>query len=81
MFVTECKRCRAGGTGAAVPDLRALLAEIRNLDDTDRVTLRRWMEGGRRQPLDRLWSGIRRLPSAARNELRKQLAHKQHGPE
>jgi hypothetical protein len=76
MFVTECKRCRSGGTGAPVPDLPWLLAELRKLDHTDQATLRRWMESDRRQPLDRLWSIIRRLPPAARNDLRKQLESK-----
>jgi hypothetical protein len=73
MLVAECKRCRAGGSGAAILDVAAILAQARELDDKDLVVLLRWMESGRRQVLDHLWSSVRRLPLTVRNELRNRL--------
>jgi len=80
LYVTECKRCRAGGAGSPNPDLPGLLAEIRKLEDTDQATLLRWLENERRQVLDRIWSGIRRLPLAARKELWTQLERDVRNP-
>lgn len=75
MFVSECKRCRSGAAGAAV-DVPLLLASISSLDPADRAIFDRWAERGRRGPLDRVWTDFRRLPAAARDQLRERLGRK-----
>jgi hypothetical protein len=72
MFVSECKRCRSGEAAGSV-DLPQLLANIRNLNAADRAVFVRWAEGGRRGALDRIWGDFRRLPGAARDQLRERL--------
>ncbi|MEU7028680.1 hypothetical protein AB0A60_18560 [Streptomyces sp. NPDC046275] len=71
LLVTECKSCRAGGTGKAA---RAdeVVAAMRDLDEGDRRRLLRWIERGRRgsTALDRAWSAYRRLPAQARDEVK-----------
>ncbi|AWK12873.1 hypothetical protein DDQ41_12295 [Streptomyces spongiicola] len=74
LLVTECKRCRAGNDGSPA---RAdeVLEDIRALDASERRRLARWIERGRRgsTPLDRAWNAYRRLPAAARDEVRSAL--------
>ncbi|ARQ72538.1 hypothetical protein CAG99_21160 [Streptomyces marincola] len=74
LLVTECKRCQAGGDGTPA---RAdeVLKDIGALDASERRRLARWIERGRRgsTPLDRAWSAYRRLPAAARDEVRSAL--------
>ncbi|MFF4052127.1 hypothetical protein ACFYZ5_36355 [Streptomyces chartreusis] len=74
LFVTECKRCRAGSDGQPA---RAdeTLADIRDLDPGEQRRLLRWIERGRRgsTPLDRAWNSYRRLPADARDEVRAAL--------
>lgn len=71
---TECKRCRAGSEGSPA---RAdeVLRDIKALDRADQRRLTRWIERGRRgsTPLDRAWNSYRRLPAAARDEIRSTL--------
>ncbi|GII89105.1 hypothetical protein Ssi03_70950 [Sphaerisporangium siamense] len=73
-LVTECKRCRAG-TDGETSDVGRLLSDIRDLDDTERARLIRWMERGRRgaTPLDRAWTAYRRLPAEMRGDVRRRL--------
>jgi hypothetical protein len=72
MFVSECKRCRSGQ--AAKPlDISELLESVNKLDAGDRATFARWIDRGRRGPLDRIWSEFRLLPATARDEIRKRL--------
>lgn len=74
LYVTECKRCRAGSDGSSA---RAdeIVADIKTLDPADRRRLSRWIERGRRgsTPLERVWNAYRRLPPEAREEVRSVL--------
>ncbi|MFI6325532.1 hypothetical protein ACIBG8_49015 [Nonomuraea sp. NPDC050556] len=74
-LVTECKRCRAGNGTDEPVDVARLLSDIRNLDETERARLMRWMERGRRgaSPIDRAWTRYRRLPADSRDAVFKQL--------
>jgi hypothetical protein len=74
-LVTECKRCRAGVSSDQIGDLRRLLTDIGNLDETDQARLHRWMRRGQRgaTPLDRVWTAYRKLPAESRTEIRHQL--------
>ena len=72
MFISECKRCRAGAPTEAV-DLASVLASISDLDPADHAVFVRWLEKGRRGALDSIWTHFRRLPAAARNQIREHL--------
>jgi len=72
MFVSECKRCRSGQAAKPV-DVLELLKSVNKLDAGDQAVFARWIERGRRGPLDRIWSEFRLLPAAARDEIRKRL--------
>ena len=74
MLVTECKRCRAGSEARDELNLAHLLLQIEALDSAERTLFRRWMDAGRRRPLDHLWGEFRRLPQAAQDEIRKRLS-------
>jgi hypothetical protein len=74
MFVSECKRCRAGATTNVI-DVVQMLAEIGKLDAGDRAVFRRWSGRGRRGALDRIWADFRRLPAGAKDEVRRVLKH------
>ncbi|BCN78120.1 hypothetical protein [Prescottella equi] len=79
MLVTECKRCRSGAGRERAPiHVDDLIAEIRQLDDSDRARLARWVERGRRgaTALDRAWSEYRRLPADARDEVQSVLRNR-----
>jgi hypothetical protein len=72
MFVSECQHCRSG-TNIGSVDIRAILAKIDNLQSADRAVFLQWAERGNRSALDHVWSDFRRLPEAARDEIRKLL--------
>lgn len=72
MFVSECKRCRSGEPRESV-DVPKFLENIGGLDAADWAEFARWAESGRRGPLDRIWADFRRLPAAARDQVRAQL--------
>jgi hypothetical protein len=74
MLVSECKRCRSG-MAAESCDIPRLLASINNLDPIDRAVFVRWLHRGRRGALDRLWADFRRLPEAARTQIRTSLRY------
>lgn len=73
-LVTECKRCRAGGshTPATVDEAIAAAAE---LDVSELRRLRRWVERRRRgtTPLDRAWSTYLRVDPDTRPEVAQHL--------
>lgn len=75
LLVTECKVCRSGDSGNRPVDVARLMTEIGHLDGEDLARLRRWMERGRRgaTPLDRVWTQYRRLPSEAREQIRRRV--------
>jgi hypothetical protein len=75
MYVSECKRCRAGMVNEPI-DMAQLLENVRVLDDTDRAVFAQWVERGRRGPLDRAWTDFRRLSRAAQDEIRRHLNEK-----
>ncbi|WP_351232852.1 hypothetical protein [Streptomyces sp. NPDC002133] len=74
LLVTECKRCRAGADDRPARADEAV-ADIKELDPRDQRRLLRWIERGRRGSthLDRAWNTYRRLPAAARDEVRAAL--------
>lgn len=74
LLVTECKRCRAGSDGS-LASADEVLGDIRALDPADQRRLARWIERGRRgsTALERAWNAYRRLPAAARDEIRTAL--------
>ncbi|MFE9538108.1 hypothetical protein [Streptomyces sp. NPDC006691] len=74
LLVTECKRCRAG-LGGSPSRADEVLQSIEDLTPDDRRRLTRWMERGRRgtTALDRAWTGYRRLPGDAQDEVRAAL--------
>lgn len=67
-LATLCKRCFAGAEPTDDANLDRFLTDVRNLDETDRQRLRRWIRRGRRgpTPLDRAWTDYRRLPPTAK---------------
>jgi hypothetical protein len=74
-YVTECKRCRAGSSVGATPDLESLLAELDQLPAAERRILASWIASGRRTTTatERIWSGYRRLPADDRDALAQRL--------
>ena len=70
LLATECKRCRAGHLGEPVL-ADEVLETIKSLEPHDLRRLRRWIERGRRgsTPLERAWTGYRRLPEEARKAV------------
>ncbi|MEU6319209.1 hypothetical protein [Streptomyces sp. NPDC047009] len=75
LLVTECKRCRAGAREAPARADEVLTA-IRDLAPGDRRRLALWISRGRRgsTPLERAWSGYRRLPADARAAITDELS-------
>lgn len=75
LLVTECKRCRAGA-GETPAQADTVLASIRDLAPEDRRRLALWVNRGRRgsTPLERAWSGYRRLPADARIAIMDELS-------
>lgn len=73
-LVTECRRCRSGGSEAASDDaaVRALVAD---LDAGDRARLALWARTGRRDQarLDRAWGAFRQLPEPQRRAIAAEL--------
>jgi hypothetical protein len=73
-WVVVCKRCTKGFIGAPA---RAdqVLKDIKTLEPSDRLRIKRWMTRGRRgsTPLERAWNAWRQLPAASRDEIRAQL--------
>lgn len=72
MYVSECKRC-SSGEGEQSLDVPGFLVNVGRLEQSDRALFASWTEGGRREPLDRVWAQFRRLPANARDEVRAQL--------
>jgi hypothetical protein len=74
LLVTECKRCRSGSLTEQV-HAEEVLADIKALDAHDLRRLTRWIERGRRgsTPLERAWTGYRRLPQEARKAIADEL--------
>ncbi|WP_030370848.1 hypothetical protein [Streptomyces rimosus] len=70
LFITECKRCRAGSNGTPA-QANEVLDAVSELDEGQRRRLLRWIERGRRgtTALDRAWSAYRRLPAEAKDEV------------
>ncbi len=75
VLVTECKRCRAGNTGAREINLQHIISMATDLDDADKVRLVRWMNRRRRgpTPLDRVWGFVRQLPEDLQIEVIKEI--------
>jgi hypothetical protein len=70
-FITECKRCIAGGSERQV-DLGALLTEVAAFSPLERKVLGQWIEADRRTPssLERFWGRYRTLPGEVRDAVR-----------
>lgn len=74
-FVTECKRCKAGGNPVAEPTPDNVIADLQALHDEDRAIVTSWIVNGRREPTpaDRLWSAYLRLPAESRAAIADRL--------
>jgi hypothetical protein len=72
MFVPECKRCRSGAASETI-DIPLLVARINSLDPADLAVFVQWCDRGRRGPIDKVWADFRRLPVAARDQVRARL--------
>lgn len=73
-LVTECKRCRVGGTSLTA-DLGKILKEAASLAPIERKVLSDWIAADRRQfsRLEQIWSDYRSLPEDSRAQLRAEL--------
>ncbi|MEU5108907.1 hypothetical protein AB0H07_42785 [Streptomyces sp. NPDC021354] len=73
-LVTECKRCRVGGTSLTA-DLSKVLREAASLSPLERKVLSDWVAADRRQfsRLEQIWSDYRSLPEDSRAQLRAEL--------
>ncbi|ADI08883.1 hypothetical protein SBI_05763 [Streptomyces bingchenggensis BCW-1] len=73
-LVTECKRCRVGGTSLTA-DLGKVLKEAASLNPIERKVLSDWIAADRRQfsRLEQIWSDYRSLPEDSRAQLRAEL--------
>ncbi|WP_221937370.1 hypothetical protein [Gordonia rubripertincta] len=69
-FVTECKRCRAGGLRDSV-SVSDAIAAAGDLGPSELRRLVRWMKRGRRgtTELDRAWTSYLRLPPEQRKHV------------
>ena len=74
VWVVACKRCTQGFGGLPARADQAL-EEIKALDPSDQLRLKRWMARGRRgsTPLERAWNSWRQLPAACREEIQAYL--------
>ncbi|GAB2845934.1 hypothetical protein GCM10027074_10990 [Streptomyces deserti] len=73
-FITECKRCGAGGADRVV-DQGAVLEMVEALSSMERQTLAGWIAADQRTltPLDRLWGLLRALPEDSRKTVAEAL--------
>lgn len=73
-LVTECKRCRVGGT-SVTGDLGKVLKEAAGLNSIERKVLSDWVAADERQfsRLEQIWSDYRSLPEDSRAQFRTEL--------
>ncbi|MDT0447299.1 hypothetical protein [Streptomyces johnsoniae] len=73
-LVTECKRCRSGGSGTDV-DLGELLAMVEALGPLECKVLAGWIKADRRSrsALEKLWGNYRGLPEESRRAVEQAL--------
>ncbi|MGW6791276.1 hypothetical protein [Streptomyces chartreusis] len=73
-LVTECKRCRVGGSSLAA-DLGKVLTAAAALDSAERSVLSDWVAADRREfsRLEQVWSDYRSLPEESRAQFRAEL--------
>ncbi|MFY7066696.1 hypothetical protein ACOQFV_12620 [Nocardiopsis changdeensis] len=77
-YVTQCKRCKAGGAQEAAPQLQDVLTALDMLSAAEREELAQWVRRGRRSPrrVEQLWTEFRRLPSGSRAFVADRLRHR-----
>lgn len=74
-LVTECSRCRVGGSAREL-DLAKLTSAVESLSPLEKRVFTEWIDNDRRPPseLEKLWGQYRALPEESREAVRRAAA-------